>query len=160
MLKPLAIFARMSILDDRGGTQSESNKDRLQQRYTNCVLYYSEGFVHQIFVWDLVLFGKKWEKLPNDSAIYNTYKNGITIKRMIYVLTKLSFKSEEYVQHTSTVLIVNIVLVKLLIKFSLQYMKKPFHCINIVKLSSLFYIPSLVNNTYLVLYREKNTLIY
>ena len=160
MSEPLAIFARISILDDRGGTESESNKDRLQQRYTICVLYYSEDFVHQIFVWDLVLFGKKWEKLPNDSGIYNTYKNGITIKRMIYVLTKLCFKSEEYVQHTSTVLVVNIVLVKLLIKFSLQYMKKPFHCINISKLCSLFYIPSLVNNTYLVLYREKTTLIY
>ena len=159
MSKPLAIFARISILDDRGGTESESNKDRLQQRYTICVLYYSEDFVHQIFVWDLVLFGKKWEKLPNDSAIYNTYKNGITIKRMIHVLTnyalclcfKLCFKSEEYVQHTSTVLVVNIVLVKLLIKFSLQYMKKPFHCINISKLCGLFYIP---------MYREKTTLIY
>ena len=105
MSKPLAIFARISILDDRGGTESESNKDRLQQRYIICVLYYSEDFVHQIFVWDLVLFGKKWEKLPNDSGIYNTYKNGITIKRMIYVLTKLCFKSEEYVQHTSTSLL-------------------------------------------------------
>ena len=105
-----------------GGTESESNKDRLQQRYTICVLYYSGHFVHQISVWALVLFGKKWEKLLNDSAIYNTYKNGITIQRMIYVLTKLCFKSEEYVQHTSTVLIANIFLVKLLIKFSLQYM--------------------------------------
>ena len=141
-------------------TESESNKDRLQQRYTICVLYYSGDFVHQISVLTLVLFGKKWEKSPNDSAIYNTYKNGITIKRMIYVLTKLCFKSEEYVQHISTALIANIFLVKLLIKFSLRYIKKLFHCINISKHCSLFYIPSLVNNTYLVLYREKTTLIY
>ena len=66
----------------------------------------------------MVLFGKKWEKLPNDSEIYNTYKNGITIKRMIHLLTKLCFKLEEYVELTSTVLIANIFLAKLLIKFS------------------------------------------
>ena len=143
-----------------GGTESESNKDRLQQRYTICVLYYSGDFIHQISVWTLVLFGKKWAKLPNESAIYNTYKSGITIKRMIYFLTKLCFKSEEYVQHTSTVLITNIFLVKPWIKFSLRYMKKPFHCINLSKLFSFFYIPSLVNNIYVALYREKNTLIY
>ena len=155
-----------------GGTESESNKDRLQQRYTICVLYYSGDFIHQITVWTLVLFGKKWAKLPNESAIYNTYKSGITIKRMIYFLTKLCFKSEEcfltklcfkseeYVQHTSTVLITNIFLVKPWIKFSLRYMKKPFHCINLSKLFSFFYIRSLVNNICVALYREKNTLIY
>ena len=87
------------------GTKTESNKGRLQQRYTICVLYYGGDFVHQISVWALVLFGKKGEKLPSDSAIYNTHKNGITIKGMIYVLTKLCFKSEEYVQHTSTSLL-------------------------------------------------------
>ena len=125
------------------GTESESNKDRLQQRYGIYVLYYSGDFVHQISAWALVLFRKKWEKLPNDSAIYNTYKNGVTIKRLIYVLTKLCFKLEEYVQYTSTVLIPDIFLVKLLIKIFLLYMKKPFHCINISKLCSLFYIPSL-----------------
>ena len=142
------------------GTESESNKDRLQQRYGICVLYYSGDFVHQISAWALVLFRKKWEKLPNDSAIYNTYKNGVTTKRLICVLTKLCFKLEEYVQHTSTGLIAYVCLVKLLIKFFLLYMKKPFHCINISDLCSLFYIFSLVNNTYLVLHREKTTLIY
>ena len=100
-----------------GGTESKSNKDRLQQRYAIRVLYYSGDFVHQIFAWALVLFRKKWEKLPNDSAIYNTYKNGVTTKRLIYVLTKLCFKLEEYVQHTSAGLIAYICLVKLLIKF-------------------------------------------
>ena len=84
----------------------------------------------------------------------------IRLKRLIYVLTKLCFKLEEYVQHTSTGLITYVCLVKLLIKFFLLYMKKPFHCINISNLCSLFYIFSLVNNTYLVLHREKTTLIY
>ena len=79
---------------------------------------------------------------------------------MRYVLTKLCFKLEEDVQHISSVLIANISLVKLLTKFSLLYMKKPFHCTNMSNLCSLFYIPSLVNNTYSVLYRKKTTLIY
>ena len=121
-----------------GGTESECNKYRLQQRYAICILYYSGDFVHQISAWALVLFRKKWKKLPNDSVIYNTYKNGITIKRLIYVLTKLCFKLEEYVQHTSTGLIAYFCLVKLLIKFFFYYMKKPCHCINISNLCSLF----------------------
>ena len=49
--KLLAIFARISILDDPGSTESKSNKDRLQQRYTVCILYYSGDFIHQISVW-------------------------------------------------------------------------------------------------------------
>ena len=34
-------------------------------------------------VWAFALFGKKLEKFPYDSAIYNTYKNELTVKRMI-----------------------------------------------------------------------------
>ena len=63
-----------------GGTESESNKDRLPQRYAICVLYYSGDFVHQISVWALVLLGKKWEELPNDSAIYNFFENKMRMK--------------------------------------------------------------------------------
>ena len=90
------------------GTESESNKGRLRQRYAICVLFYSEDFVHEISVRTLVLFGKKWEKLPNDSGIFNSYKNGITIESPISFLTKLCFKLEEYVQHPSSVLIADI----------------------------------------------------
>ena len=73
MSKALAIFARIYIVDHRGGTESESNKDRLQQRYAICVFYYSGDCVHQISVWALVLFGKSG-------------KNYLTILRFIILI--------------------------------------------------------------------------
>ena len=79
-----------------GGTEFETNKDRLLQRYAIYILYYSGDFVHQILGWALsywAIFGKKWRELPNDSVICNTLKNGKTIESPIYVLNKLYFKS-------------------------------------------------------------------
>ena len=43
-----SIFARSSVLNDCGDTESESDKDRPQQKYAIRVVYYSGDFVHQI----------------------------------------------------------------------------------------------------------------